>query len=59
MEMISESYRGVSLVVDVAADRILVPLAIVVCLVGAAMIGVSLSEMMAPLLERAPEFPRL
>lgn len=46
--VLSESYRGLGLVVDLTLDRILVPAAIVVALVGAALIGVQLSEMLAP-----------
>jgi hypothetical protein len=48
MEMISESYRGLGLVVEVIADRVLVPFAVVVALLGAAIIGVELREMFAP-----------
>lgn len=51
MEMITESYRGMGLVVEVVADRILVPLAVVVALIGAAIIGVELSDMIAPATE--------
>lgn len=55
MEMISESYRGMSLVVEVVADRVLVPLAVVVALIGAAMIGVELTEMFAPKIESSSQ----
>jgi hypothetical protein len=48
MEMISESYRGMSLVVEVTADRILVPFAVVVALIGAALIGVEVTHLLAP-----------
>lgn len=48
MDMISESYRGMSLVVHVTADRILVPVAVIVALIGAALIGLELSNLLAP-----------
>lgn len=49
MQMVlAESYRGLGLMVDLTLDRILVPVAIVVALSGAALIGIQLSEMIAP-----------
>jgi hypothetical protein len=38
MQMIAESYRGVSLVVDLALDRLLLPVALIVALLGAGVI---------------------
>lgn len=46
--VLTESYRGLSLMVDLALDRVLVPAAIVVALAGAALIGVELSALLAP-----------
>ena len=43
MQMIQNSYRGISLVLDLGLDRILIPLAIVVGLAGGAMIGFQLT----------------
>ncbi len=48
MEMIANSYRGISVVMDLTLDRIMVPLAIVVALLGACIIGIQLAEMTAP-----------
>lgn len=49
MQMVlTEGYRGLGLVLDLTLDRVLVPAAIVVALVGAALIGVQLSDMLAP-----------
>lgn len=49
MELISEGYRGMSLMLHVAADRFLLPIALVVSLVGAAMIGAELFDLWRPL----------
>lgn len=46
--VLTEGYRGLSLMVDLALDRILVPVAIIVALAGAALIGVELSALLAP-----------
>lgn len=46
--VLTEGYRGLSLMADVMLDRILVPLAIVVALFGAALIGLQLAEIFAP-----------
>ncbi|MGD9917716.1 MAG: hypothetical protein AB7U46_06820 [Paenirhodobacter sp.] len=49
MQMVlTEGYRGLGLVLDLTLDRVLVPAAIVVALVGAALIGVQLSDMLSP-----------
>jgi len=49
MQMVlTEGYRGLSLIIDVMLDRILVPLAIVVALFGAALIGLQLAAVFAP-----------
>lgn len=48
MQMIADSYRGISLVVDLTLDRIMVPLAIAVALAGACLIGIQLAEMTLP-----------
>ena len=44
METVAESYRGLSFLVGVSLDRFLVPVAVVVALLGAALIGVELAE---------------
>lgn len=46
--VLTEGYRGLSLMVDLTLDRILVPAAILVALAGAALIGLELSELLAP-----------
>lgn len=46
--VLTEGYRGLSLMVDVMLDRILVPLAIVVALGGAGLIGVQMAALFAP-----------
>lgn len=46
--VLSEGYRGLSLLADLTLDRILVPVAILVALAGAALIGVQLADMLAP-----------
>ncbi|MCB2135363.1 MAG: hypothetical protein KDE08_05380 [Rhodobacteraceae bacterium] len=48
MQMIQSSYRGLSLVLDLGLDRVLIPLAIVVGLAGGAMIGSELAELQTP-----------
>lgn len=48
MQLIERSYRGFSLVLDLGLDRILIPLAIVVGLVGGAMIGAEITQLQAP-----------
>lgn len=47
--VLTEGYRGLSLVADLTLDRILVPVAILVALAGAALIGVQLAEIFLPL----------
>lgn len=51
MQMIQSSYRGVSLMVELGLDRILIPLAIVVGLAGGAMIGAEIAQMQAPAID--------
>ncbi|MDH5454313.1 MAG: hypothetical protein OEY05_05965 [Paracoccaceae bacterium] len=51
MQMIQSSYRGLSLVLDLGLDRILIPLAIVVGLAGGAMIGAELTQMQGPAIQ--------
>jgi hypothetical protein len=46
--VLSEGYRGVFVLLDVTLDRILVPVAILVALAGAALIGVQISDMIVP-----------
>jgi hypothetical protein len=46
--VLSEGVRGLSMIVDLALDRIIVPLAVVVALLGACIIGIQLAEMLAP-----------
>ncbi|GAB4390723.1 hypothetical protein [Albidovulum sp.] len=48
MHLIQTSYRGFSLVLDLGLDRILVPLAIVLGLLGGAMIGSELAHLQPP-----------
>ncbi|MGO4854725.1 hypothetical protein [Phaeovulum sp. W22_SRMD_FR3] len=38
MQMIAESYRGISVVLDLALDRLLLPVALIVALLGAGII---------------------
>jgi hypothetical protein len=46
--MIQNGYRGLSLVFDLGIDRILIPLAIVVGLVGGALIGAEIAQLQSP-----------
>ncbi|WP_223633095.1 hypothetical protein [Rhodobacter sp. TJ_12] len=46
--VLAEGYRGLSLVWDLALDRLLMPAAILVALTGAAVIGVQMHEIMTP-----------
>ncbi len=48
MQMIAESYRGMSLMVELNIDRLLVPLALMVALTGMAMLGTTLYERNLP-----------
>ena len=48
MQAIQNGYRGVALVLALASDRILIPLAIVVGLAGGAMIGSEIARIQAP-----------
>ncbi len=54
MHLLQSGYRGVSLVLDLGLDRILIPLAIVVGLAGGAMIGTELSRLQPPEIQNAP-----
>lgn len=47
-QMIADSYRGLSRAVGLALEVLLMPAAIAVALIGAAMIGLQLIDMMAP-----------
>lgn len=47
MHVVSESYRGLSVMFEVSLDRIVVPVATVVALVGAGMLGLHLIELFA------------
>ena len=49
--MIAESYRGMGVIFELVADRLLVPVAVIVALLGAAVIGIQLFELLhiAPL----------
>ena len=51
MQMIQNGYRGMSLLIDLGADRILIPLAIVLGLAGGAMLGSELARFEAPALQ--------
>ncbi|MDF2142809.1 hypothetical protein [Paenirhodobacter sp. CAU 1674] len=46
--VLTEGVRGLSMIVDLALDRIIVPLAVVVALLGACIIGIQLAEMLGP-----------
>jgi len=46
--VLNEGYRGLSMMVDLAFDRVVVPVAILVALAGAAIIGAELSGLIAP-----------
>ena len=46
--ILTEGYRSFSLDFDLAADRILVPVALFVALAGAVVIGVEVSALLAP-----------
>lgn len=48
-QILAEGYRGFSLMLDLALDRLLLPVAIIVALVGAYLIGVQLAEMGLPI----------
>lgn len=48
MQMIQSGYRGLSLVLDLSLDRILIPAAIVVGLIGGAMIGTEIARTQVP-----------
>lgn len=48
MQAIQSGYRGLSLLFALSADRILIPLAIVVGLAGGAMIGAEIARLQAP-----------
>lgn len=49
MQMVlNEGYRGLGLVFDLALDRVLVPVAVLVAVAGAAVIGVQLAEIIGP-----------
>lgn len=48
MQMIQNGYRGLSLVLDLSLDRILIPAAIVVGLAGGAMIGAEIARLQVP-----------
>ena len=51
MQMVQNGYRGISLLFDLGADRILIPLAMVLGLVGGAMIGSELTRFEPPVLQ--------
>jgi len=44
--VLAEGYRGMTLVFDLMLDRILVPVAIAVALMGAAVIGIEVSQIL-------------
>lgn len=48
MQMIAESYREVSLLVEINLDRLLVPLVLAVALTGMAMLGSVVFEKTMP-----------
>jgi hypothetical protein len=48
MQLIQHSYRGVSLLVQLSGDRVLVPLAILLSLLGAAAVGFELMTLQIP-----------
>lgn len=48
MQLIQSGYRGLSLVLELSLDRILIPAAIVVGLAGGAMIGAEVAKIQIP-----------
>ncbi|MEI2805048.1 hypothetical protein [Albidovulum sp.] len=54
MQLLQSGYRGISLVLDLSADRILIPLAIVLGLAGGAMIGTELARLQTPEIQTMP-----
>jgi hypothetical protein len=48
MQMIQSGYKSVSFVFELGADRILVPLALVISLATAAAIGLEIAQYQAP-----------
>lgn len=48
MGIVERGFRGFSVMIDINADRILIPLAIIVGLVGGAMIGAEIVELRVP-----------
>jgi hypothetical protein len=46
--VLSEGYRGLSVMIDLALDRVMVPLAVTVALLGACLIGIQLAEIFGP-----------
>jgi len=53
MQAIQDGYRGLSVVFDISLDRILIPLAIVLCLAGGGFLGSELAILQGPA-ETAP-----
>jgi hypothetical protein len=51
MELIEKGYRSLWLMIDLNADRVIIPLAIIVGLVGGAAIGAELFRLQAPVLQ--------
>lgn len=47
-QVITSGYRGLTVMVDLALDRLLVPVAIALALAGACLIGVQLLDVVAP-----------
>lgn len=54
MQTIMKSYRGLSVVIDLNLDRLIIPAAIIVGLVGGAMIGAELFNLQAPVINTLP-----
>ncbi|MEX1661789.1 hypothetical protein AB4874_09010 [Thioclava sp. 15-R06ZXC-3] len=44
--VIAESYRGMGVIFEIVADRLLVPVAVIVALMGAALVGVQLLDVL-------------
>lgn len=47
-QVITSGYRGLRMLVDLARDRLLMPVAIAVALAAACLLGVQLLELVAP-----------
>ncbi|MBN2741253.1 MAG: hypothetical protein JXR35_10155 [Rhodobacteraceae bacterium] len=44
--MIAESYRGMGVIFEIISDRLLIPVAIIIALLGAGLIGMQLIDVL-------------